>query len=131
MERRVICISKRCLTCGPYSNWVAPLHRGAIAFDEVQDRATAEWRHMLAEIAANLQFDDAINIQFTSGTTGSPKGATLTHHNLLNNGFFTGELMRFTPDDRLCIPVPFYHCFGMVLANITCVTHGAAMIVPG
>ena len=108
-----------------------PLHRGAVAFAEVQDRATAEWRHRLGEIAADLWFDEAINIQFTSGTTGSPKGATLTHHNLLNNGFFTGELMRFTPDDKLCIPVPFYHCFGMVLANITCVTHGAAMVVPG
>jgi fatty-acyl-CoA synthase len=108
----------------------APLHRGAIAFDEVQSRATLEWRQALTDIAAGLQFDDAINIQFTSGTTGSPKGATLTHHNLLNNGFFTGQLMRFTPDDRLCIPVPFYHCFGMVLANLTCVTHGAAMVVP-
>ena len=78
-----------------------------------------------------VQFDEPINIQYTSGTTGLPKGATLSHHNLLNNGYFIGELMRFTPADRLCIPVPFYHTFGMVLANLACVTHGAAMIIPG
>ena len=78
-----------------------------------------------------LQFDDPINIQFTSGTTGSPKGATLTHHNILNNGFFVGEAMRFTEQDRLCIPVPLYHCFGMVLGNLACVTHGAGMVYPG
>ena len=78
-----------------------------------------------------LQFDDAINIQFTSGTTGNPKGATLTHHNILNNGFFIGEAMRLTEHDRLCIPVPFYHCFGMVLGNLACVTHGACMVIPG
>src|SRR6478609_7589478 len=76
-------------------------------------------------ISKSLSPDDPINIQFTSGTTGLPKGATLSHHNILNNGFFSGELMEFTPDDRLCIPVPFYHCFGMVLANLACVTHGA------
>ncbi|WEF33866.1 AMP-binding protein [Pseudoduganella chitinolytica] len=78
-----------------------------------------------------LQFDDAVNIQFTSGTTGAPKGATLTHHNILNNGFFVGEAMRLTPRDRLCIPVPLYHCFGMVLGNLACVTHGATMVFPG
>ena len=108
-----------------------PIHRGAISFDAVLQRGTVEQRRLLADIGTSLQFDDAINIQFTSGTTGSPKGATLTHHNLLNNGLFAGELMGFTPDDRLCIPVPFYHCFGMVIANLACVTHGAAMIVPG
>ena len=78
-----------------------------------------------------LQFDDAINIQFTSGTTGNPKGATLTHHNILNNGFFIGEAMRLTEHDRLCIPVPFYHCFGMVLGNLACVTHRSCMVIPG
>ena len=78
-----------------------------------------------------VQFDEPVNIQYTSGTTGLPKGATLSHHNLLNNGYFIGELMRFTPEDRLCIPVPFYHTFGMVLANLACLTHGAAMIIPG
>lgn len=85
----------------------------------------------LAEIGAALQFDEPVNIQFTSGTTGSPKGATLTHHNILNNGFFVGEAMRLSSGDRLCIPVPLYHCFGMVLGNLACVTHGAAMVFPG
>jgi fatty-acyl-CoA synthase len=85
----------------------------------------------LAHREAQLQFDDPINIQYTSGTTGFPKGATLTHHNVLNNGFFVGETMRLTPQDRVCIPVPFYHCFGMVLGNLACTTHGAAMVIPG
>ena len=76
------------------------------------------------------QFDDPINIQYTSGTTGYPKGATLSHHNILNNGFFVAEIMRFTEKDRLVIPVPLYHCFGMVMGNIGCITHGAAMIYP-
>jgi fatty-acyl-CoA synthase len=78
----------------------------------------------------SLEFDDPINIQYTSGTTGFPKGATLSHFNILNNGFFVGEMLKFTPKDRLCIPVPFYHCFGMVLSNISCVTHGATMVLP-
>lgn len=85
----------------------------------------------LAAIESGLQFDEPVNIQFTSGTTGSPKGATLTHHNILNNGFFVGEAMRLTSRDRLCIPVPLYHCFGMVLGNLACVTHGATMVFPG
>lgn len=79
----------------------------------------------------SLQFDDPINIQYTSGTTGHPKGATLSHHNILNNGFFIGERMFYTEKDRVCIPVPFYHCFGMVLANLACITHGSCMVVPG
>jgi fatty-acyl-CoA synthase len=108
-----------------------PIHRGAITFGTVLHRGRSEGRGLLAEVGQTLQFDDPINIQFTSGTTGSPKGATLTHHNLINNALFAGELMEFTADDRLCIPVPFYHCFGMVLANLTCIEHGAAMIVPG
>jgi fatty-acyl-CoA synthase len=77
-----------------------------------------------------LQFDDPINIQYTSGTTGFPKGATLTHHNILNNGFFIGEALKYSERDRVCIPVPFYHCFGMVLGNLACTTHGATMVVP-
>ena len=87
-----------------------------------------------AELSAreeSLQFDDPINIQYTSGTTGFPKGATLSHHNILNNGFFIGETLRYSEADRVCIPVPFYHCFGMVLGNLACTTHGACMVIPG
>jgi fatty-acyl-CoA synthase len=85
----------------------------------------------LHEIEASLQFDDPINIQYTSGTTGFPKGATLTHHSILNNGYFIGETLRYSENDRVCIPVPFYHCFGMVLGNLACTTHGASMVIPG
>jgi fatty-acyl-CoA synthase len=85
----------------------------------------------LDERERTLQFDDPVNIQYTSGTTGFPKGATLSHHGILNNGFFIGEKMRFTEQDRACIPVPFYHCFGAVLGNLACITHGACMVVPG
>jgi len=84
----------------------------------------------LARRQALTQFDEAINIQYTSGTTGFPKGATLSHHNILNNGFFVGEGCRYTSADRVCIPVPFYHCFGMVLGNLACITHGAAIVIP-
>jgi fatty-acyl-CoA synthase len=84
----------------------------------------------LAPIAATLNSTDPINIQFTSGTTGFPKGATLTHRNILNNGFFIGECMKLTPQDRLCIPVPLYHCFGMVLGNLACFTHGSTVVYP-
>ncbi|WP_328991086.1 AMP-binding protein [Kribbella sp. NBC_01245] len=85
----------------------------------------------LASRMAELSFDDPINIQYTSGTTGFPKGATLSHHNILNNGYFVTETIGFGPDDRLCIPVPFYHCFGMVMGNLGCTTHGACMVIPG
>jgi fatty-acyl-CoA synthase len=84
----------------------------------------------LQTVESSLQFDDPINIQYTSGTTGFPKGATLTHHNILNNGFFIGEALKYSERDRVCIPVPFYHCFGMVLGNLACTTHGATMVVP-
>lgn len=84
----------------------------------------------IGAIAATLKSTQPINIQFTSGTTGFPKGATLTHRNILNNGFFIGEAMRLTPADRLCIPVPLYHCFGMVLGNLACFTHGATIVYP-
>jgi fatty-acyl-CoA synthase len=84
----------------------------------------------LAEIQSGLHHQDAINIQYTSGTTGFPKGATLSHRNILNNGYFVGELCRYTEADRVCIPVPFYHCFGMVMGNLACSTHGAAMVIP-
>src|SRR5262245_51038272 len=78
-----------------------------------------------------LQFDDPINIQYTSGTTGFPKGATLSHHNVLNNGYLVGEALRYGPEDRVCIPVPFYHCFGMVMGNLACTSHGSTMVIPG
>jgi fatty-acyl-CoA synthase len=84
----------------------------------------------LHEVERSLQFDDPINIQYTSGTTGFPKGATLSHHNILNNGYFIGEFCGYTERDRVCIPVPLYHCFGMVLGNLACTTHGAAMVFP-
>ncbi len=84
----------------------------------------------LDTVAATLSADDAINIEFTSGTTGFPKGATLTHHNILNNGYFVGELCHYTEQDRICIPVPFYHCFGMVMGNLAATSHGACMVIP-
>jgi fatty-acyl-CoA synthase len=85
----------------------------------------------VAEKMATLDPLDPINIQYTSGTTGPPKGATLSHHNILNNGYFTTALINFTEQDRLCIPVPFYHCFGMVMGNLGCTSHGATMVIPG
>ncbi|SFV09199.1 AMP-binding protein [Pseudoduganella namucuonensis] len=104
---------------------------GMLNFDDLLAEPDAAHLERLAAVQAGLQFDDPVNIQFTSGTTGAPKGATLTHHNILNNGFFIGEAMRLGDKDRLCIPVPLYHCFGMVLGNLACVTHGAAMVFPG
>ena len=103
---------------------------GFLAFEEVAAEAGAAHRAELGDFARRLQFDDAINIQFTSGTTGQPKGATLTHHNILNNAYFIGEAMRLTEADRVCIPVPLYHCFGMVLGNLACMTHGATIVYP-
>jgi fatty-acyl-CoA synthase len=91
--------------------------------DRVDDAA-------LAARERELQFDDPINIQYTSGTTGAPKGATLSHHNILNNGFLVGEVLKYTEADRICVPVPFYHCFGCVMANLAAVTHGAAIVLP-
>ena len=84
----------------------------------------------LADRQAELSADDPINIQYTSGTTGFPKGATLSHHNIVNNGYFVGRLCGYTPADRVCIPVPFYHCFGMVMGNLGALTHGATMVIP-
>jgi fatty-acyl-CoA synthase len=104
---------------------------GAIPFDDVAARGGEAERAELRELASLLQFDDAVNIQFTSGTTGSPKGVTLTHHNILNNGYFVGRAMRLTAADRICIPVPLYHCFGMVMGNLAAVTHGCGMVYPG
>jgi fatty-acyl-CoA synthase len=103
---------------------------GMVRFDDISSLARDGERHRLAALADELQFDDPINIQFTSGTTGFPKGATLSHHNILNNGLFIAGAMKLTEHDRVCIPVPLYHCFGMVIGNLGCLTHGAAMVYP-
>nr|BFE68802.1 AMP-binding protein [Actinoplanes digitatis] len=116
-------------------------YRGMIAeigFTETVFIGTPDWDALiaageglsLAERAATLAFDDPINIQYTSGTTGFPKGATLSHHNIANNGFFVGELVGYTEADRICIPVPLYHCFGMVMGNLAATSHGACMVLP-
>jgi fatty-acyl-CoA synthase len=106
-------------------------HAGALRFADALTQGDDAHRRRISELSQVLQFDEPINIQFTSGTTGAPKGATLSHHNILNNGFFIGEAMRLTMEDRLCIPVPLYHCFGMVLGNLAALTHGACMVFPG
>jgi fatty-acyl-CoA synthase len=103
---------------------------GCLNFDEVLQRGTQADRARLDQIGSDLQPDQAINIQFTSGTTGLPKGATLSHYNILNNGYFVGRGIGLTERDRICIPVPLYHCFGMVMGNLGAITHGAAMIYP-
>ncbi|MGN6782267.1 MAG: AMP-binding protein, partial [Marmoricola sp.] len=111
------------------------------ALDAVVYVSTSDWDQLVsqgeglpagavAERLAMLTPDDPINIQYTSGTTGRPKGATLSHRNILNNGYVVTELMGFTAEDRLCIPVPFYHCFGMVMANLGCTSHGSTMVIP-
>jgi len=100
-------------------------------WNALRDQGSRVTEASLMEREAELQFDDPINIQYTSGTTGFPKGATLSHHNLINNAYFIGETLRYTEQDRVCIPVPFYHCFGMVLGNLACTTHGACIVVPG
>ena len=99
-------------------------------WDELLGAAEAVSIEQLAQRSSQLRPDDAINIQYTSGTTGFPKGATLSHRNILNNGLFIGEACKYTELDRVCIPVPFYHCFGMVLGNLACTTHGSAMVIP-
>jgi fatty-acyl-CoA synthase len=103
---------------------------GCLNFDEVLPLGTQSDRARLDRIGSDLQPDEAINIQFTSGTTGLPKGATLSHYNILNNGYFVGRGIGLTERDRICIPVPLYHCFGMVMGNLGAITHGAAMIYP-
>ena len=103
---------------------------GMFNFDQVCAMGGSSESSRMAAIAATLQPDDAINIEFTSGTTGNPKGATLSHFNILNNGLQVGAGMRFTKDDRLCIPVPLYHCFGMVMGNLACLTHAACAVFP-
>jgi fatty-acyl-CoA synthase len=104
---------------------------GTSAFDKIAAHGREADRQRLRDLAPLLQFDDPINIQFTSGTTGQPKGATLTHHNILNNGYFIGEVMHYSDQDKVCVPVPMYHCFGMVIGVLACMTHGAAIVFPG
>jgi fatty-acyl-CoA synthase len=103
---------------------------GEDSWDELVGAGSEASMDQLAERMAALSCDDAINIQYTSGTTGFPKGATLSHHNILNNGFFVGELVGYTERDRICLPVPFYHCFGMVMGNLAATSHGACMVIP-
>ncbi|MBD2897551.1 3-[(3aS,4S,7aS)-7a-methyl-1,5-dioxo-octahydro-1H-inden-4-yl]propanoyl:CoA ligase [Actinomadura sp. RB99] len=103
---------------------------GTDAWDALVETGRAGDRHLLHGIGEGLGADDPINIQYTSGTTGFPKGATLSHHNILNNGFFVGELCGYDEEDRICVPVPFYHCFGMVMGNLAATSHGACIVIP-
>ena len=122
-----------------YTGMLAQAQPGCPDLEFVVLFGDEEWESMmsgpthteeLTEIRAGLSADDAINIQYTSGTTGFPKGATLSHSNILNNGYFVGETIHYSEVDRVCIPVPFYHCFGMVMGNLACTTHGACMVIP-
>jgi fatty-acyl-CoA synthase len=133
-------VSAESFKTSDYRAMINEVRDGAPDLERVIYLGTAGWDELpaagagggatLAERSAALAFDDPINIQYTSGTTGFPKGATLSHHNILNNGFFIGEGCRYTERDRVCIPVPFYHCFGMVLGNLACTTHGACIVIP-
>ena len=104
---------------------------GAISFSTLEDQGAEADRSILQAVEAGLSNEDAVNVQFTSGTTGSPKGVTLSHRNILNNGYFVGSAMNITPEDRICVPVPLYHCFGMVMGNLAGVSLGAAVVYPG
>ena len=108
-------------------SWHELVDAGRAGLSEGSDGAGGR---RLADVQRGLRNTEAINIQYTSGTTGFPKGATLSHRNILNNGFFVGELCSYTAEDRVCIPVPFYHCFGMVMGNLACTSHGATMVIP-
>jgi fatty-acyl-CoA synthase len=134
-------VAARAFKTSNYEQMIEEVRGDLPALEDVVLLGTGTWERLLAGAAsvpdearrermAGLQFDDPINIQYTSGTTGFPKGATLSHHNILNNGYFIGEACRYTEADRVCIPVPFYHCFGMVLGNLACTTHGAAIVIP-
>src|SRR4249920_1361100 len=127
------------LKTSDYAAMIAEVRPRCPELDAVVLLGSPEWRALLergsrmdrgALDVIELDTDDPINIQYTSGTTGFPKGATLSHHNILNNGFFVGELCHYTEADRICIPVPFYHCFGMVMGNLAATSHGACMVIP-
>ncbi|SDJ83254.1 fatty-acyl-CoA synthase [Nocardioides sp. YR527] len=133
-------ISAKAFKTSDYVSLVGEVEGDCGALEQTIFLGTPQWDALLTagrgeQLADHVDYaldpDDAINIQYTSGTTGFPKGATLSHRNILNNGFFVTETIHFTEQDRLCIPVPFYHCFGMVMANLGCTTHGATMVIPG
>jgi fatty-acyl-CoA synthase len=132
-------VSARAFKTSDYVAMVDEVRAGVPSLEAVIFLDGAEWDELAAtpvdeealrERMAELSFDDPINIQYTSGTTGFPKGATLSHHNILNNGFFVAELVDYTEQDRVCLPVPFYHCFGMVMGNLGAVTHGSCIVIP-
>jgi fatty-acyl-CoA synthase len=132
-------IAAQRLKTSDYAAMIAEVRPRVDGLERVVLLGTPEWDALLATghlcdpaalTAIELGADDPINIQYTSGTTGFPKGATLSHHNILNNGFFVGELCHYTHEDKICIPVPFYHCFGMVMGNLAATSHGAAMVIP-
>ena len=126
-------VAARGFKSSDYAAMVDDVRPDLPALERVVYLDSAEWQELLAGADVELperQFDEPINIQYTSGTTGFPKGAVLSHHNILNNGHFVGEGCGYTERDRVCIPVPFYHCFGMVLGNLACTTHGACMVIP-
>ncbi|WP_194304242.1 AMP-binding protein [Chryseobacterium sp. LAM-KRS1] len=117
-----------------YAKEVCPTLDGAIFFDDSWEQFLEKGNSVsdetLRNFEENIEFDDPVNIQYTSGTTGFPKGVTLSHHNILNNGYFIGIRLHYSEKDRVCIPVPFYHCFGMVIGNICCTAHGACIVIP-
>jgi fatty-acyl-CoA synthase len=132
-------IAAQRLKTSDYAAMIAEVRPRCADLERVVLLGTEEWASLLdsgrgagrtALDAIELSADDPINIQYTSGTTGFPKGATLSHHNILNNGYFVGELCNYTHEDKICIPVPFYHCFGMVMGNLAATSHGAAMVIP-
>ncbi|WP_408642235.1 AMP-binding protein [Speluncibacter jeojiensis] len=138
-------VSAASFKASDYAEMIESVRGGCPALESVVLLGTDGWRalvddgraaltgdpELVALAQGALSADDPINIQYTSGTTGFPKGATLSHHNILNNAYFVGELCHYSEQDRVCIPVPFYHCFGMVMGNLACTSHGAAMVIPG